>query len=140
MNKILKIAGLSLIFCILFQYSICAQQVLKELSAEDGVKINYKWKPIKKSKNKVLELCFEVTNTNDYPVEAIFSFKIIRNKEEKSNSGDIKKCLKPKKTLRGRKKGLNFLIEEVTLTDISSDKFELLLADMEVKKVNKCKK
>lgn len=140
MNKILKIASFSFIFCIVFQFNLLAQKVLKELSTEDGVKVEYRWKPIKKSKNKVLELCFEVKNTNDYPVEAIFSFKIIRNKEEKSNSGDIKKCLKPKKTLRGRKKGLNFLIEDVTLTDISSDKFELFLGDMEVKKVTKCKK
>lgn len=135
-----KITSFTLIIGFIFHFHSKAQHPLKAFANEDGVKIEYQWKSIKKNKNKVLELCFEVTNTNDYPVELLFNFNITRNKEEKSKSGDIKKCLKPKKMIRGRKKGLNFMIEDITAEDVNSDKFELLLGELEVKKVTKCKK
>lgn len=131
----------TLVFTLLYVFcaETFAQQALKELAAENGVKIMYRWKALKDKKTKGLELCMEVNNTNTFPAEVIFSFAINRNKEQKSKSDEIRKCLKPNKIIRGRKKGLNFFIDEVTFTDVKSEKFELLINDIEVKQVTKCK-
>lgn len=140
MKTVFKLSIFFVAFFFVFSLHSYAQKNIKELASENGVKIVYFWKKLKDDKAKGLELCMEITNTNEFPAEAVFSFAINRNKEQKSKSDEIRKCLKPQQIMRGRKKGLSFLIDEVSMADVKSDRFELLILDLEVKQVVKCTK
>ncbi len=122
---------------------VCFKKIdFKEHSTTEGVKLFYNWSEVKGKKDKPskgLQLLLMLENTNDYPVNVNFEVALHLDHVVKSKTGTIKKCIKPKKKVKGKTKGLAFIIEDITMEDVSKGKVELQFTEIEVKKTSKCK-
>ncbi|HBX53673.1 MAG: hypothetical protein A2275_08500 [Bacteroidetes bacterium RIFOXYA12_FULL_35_11] len=122
---------------------VCFKKIdFKEHSNTEGVKLFYNWSEIKGKKDKPskgLQLMLMIENTNDYPINVNFELAMHVDHVVKSKTGIIKKCIKPKKKIKGKAKGLAFIIDEISMDDVSNGKVELQFTEIEVKKTSKCK-
>ncbi|MBI5219931.1 MAG: hypothetical protein HY958_13475 [Bacteroidia bacterium] len=133
--------AMTVFFFVLNGYLFAQKKAdFKDLSTTEGVKLSYKWAPNKKSKTPALELWLKLENTNNYCTDVTLNFALFLDHKQKSKSDEIKKCIKPHKKIKGKKKGMSYLIEEVTMDDVNSNKLEIQITEMEVQKVAKCKK
>ncbi len=137
-NRIIIVLSL---FIILFGYNAMSQNELQNQNQilKEGIEISYKWKHTNiLSRKSPLKLCITAKNKNNYNVK--LSLKIIYYKSGvmQEESDTISKCIKPFKTIRGSKKGMNFSTGSFSNSDIKNSDFSFEIILIEIIKMRSC--
>ena len=135
--KYLFLSGLLIVFSTSLLRSQNMEKLIKFDSA--GVVVSYHWSPSdKKDAESPRQLCLEVTNANEYTVKMTFTLQFLIDKEVFEEGVSQSYCVKPGKTLKGKKYGLCWISEEISNQEMDSPSFSWDIGERKMEKVEAC--
>ena len=104
-----------------------------------GVVVSYNWSPsVKKDPESPRQLCLELTNANDYPVKMTFTLQYLIDKEVFEEGISQTYCIKPGKTLKGKKYGLCWTSNEISNSEMDTPSFSWDIGERKLEKAEAC--
>lgn len=128
-----------LIIAIVFTISSQAQDEYVVVSEDDNIIISYQVLEVKKKGALIPELRISIKNKGVTYVEAGFEINLRYDMEFVEGTMVADMCVAPGKTKKGKIKGLFYNPEGLSYAQMMSDDFEILIEEIVVVEIQKCK-